>query len=79
MPKWYVLYKGRVPGVYDEWDNCLKQMNKFKGNNYKWYNSREEVEDGWMNHLREKRKTNRIAVIAVFLTVIAVLLYLIIV
>ena len=79
MPKWYVVYKGRVPGVYDEWDDCLKQVNKFKGNSYKGYKSREKAEARWMNHLREERKKNRIAVIAVLLTVIAVLLYLIVV
>ena len=79
MPKWYVVYKGRVPGVYDEWDDCLKQVNKFKGNSYKGYTSREKAEARWMNHQREERKKNRIAVIAVLLTVIAVLLYLIVV
>ena len=79
MPKWYVVYKGRVLGVYDKWDNYLKQVNKFKGNSYKGYKSREEAEARWMNHLREEMKKNRIAAIAVLLTVIAVLLYLIVV
>ena len=35
MKKWYVVYKGKVPGVYDQWEDCLKQVNKFKGNIYK--------------------------------------------
>jgi viroplasmin and RNaseH domain-containing protein len=35
MAKWYVVYQGRVLGVYDEWDDWLKQVNGFKGNNYK--------------------------------------------
>ena len=53
MPKWYVVYQGRVPGVYDEWEDCLKQVNMFKGNNYKGYKSRDEAEARYMNHLAE--------------------------
>jgi ribonuclease HI len=60
MKKWYVVYEGRVPGVYDEWEDCLKQVNKFKGNNYKGYKSKEEAEARYMNHLlAEERKKNR--------------------
>jgi hypothetical protein len=35
MKQWYVVYEGRIPGVYDEWADCLKQVNKFNDNNYK--------------------------------------------
>jgi hypothetical protein len=27
--KWYVVYKGKVPGVYDEWDDCFEQVSEF--------------------------------------------------
>ena len=82
--KWYVVYKGWVPGVYDEWDDCLKQVNKFKGNSYKGYKTREQAEARWMNHLREseenRRKNWMKTLIVVLLTVIAVLvIYLIVV
>ena len=82
MKKWYVVYEGRVPGIYDEWDDCLKQVNKFKSKNYKGYKSKEEAEARYMKHLlaKEKRR-NRMKtsfiVIRVLLTVIAVLLYLV--
>jgi hypothetical protein len=35
--KRYVVYKGKVLRVYDEWDDCLEQANEFSGNSYKWY------------------------------------------
>ena len=72
---WYVVYKGRVPGVYDEWADCQKQVNKFSGNNYKGYATREEAVAKWMDHSKKNRMK-----ILVFLTVITVvLLYLILV
>ena len=83
MKKWYVVFKGKVPGVYDEWEHYSEQVTKFSGNRYKGYKSREEAEARWMNHLlEEERKKNwmkTVIVIPVLLTVIAVLLYLIVV
>ncbi|KAK1602993.1 hypothetical protein QYE76_048205 [Lolium multiflorum] len=29
---YYVVFEGRVPGVYEEWENCKKQVHKFNGN-----------------------------------------------
>ena len=91
MPKkWYVVYQGRVPGVYDEWDDCLKQVNGFKGNNYKGYKSKAEAESRYMKHLlgeerkeekskEEQRKKNwkKTILVSTMLLVIAVLLYVI--
>jgi viroplasmin and RNaseH domain-containing protein len=53
----YVVYRGRVPGVYVHWEDCLKQVNMFKGNSYKGYKTMAEAEARWRNHLREERKT----------------------
>jgi hypothetical protein len=44
MPRCYVVYKGWVPGVYDKWEDCQKQVNKFSGNSYKGYPTRELAE-----------------------------------
>ena len=83
MKKWYVVYGGRVPGVYDEWDDCLKQVNKFKGNNYKSYKSKAEAEARYLNHLLAEERKNRMKsnfiVIPFLLIVIAMLLYVIVV
>jgi hypothetical protein len=49
----YVVYRGRVPRVYVHWEDYLKQVNMFKGNNYKGYKTMAEAEARWRNHLRE--------------------------
>ena len=36
---WYVVCKDRVPGVYDDWEQCRKQVHGFSGNNFKGYNN----------------------------------------
>ena len=73
---WYLVYKGRVSGVYDEWADCQKQVNKFSSNNYKGYATREEAVANWKDHSRKKNRMKTL----VFLTVITtVLLYLILV
>jgi viroplasmin and RNaseH domain-containing protein len=76
----YVVYKGRVPRVYVHWEDCWKQVNRFKGNSYKGYTTMAEVEARWRNHLREERRTTFFSVTtAVLLTaVIAVVVYFIV-
>jgi viroplasmin and RNaseH domain-containing protein len=36
---WYVVYKGKVPRVYDDWEECRRQVHRFSGNSYKGYNT----------------------------------------
>ncbi|MCM3506676.1 RNase H1/viroplasmin domain-containing protein, partial [Curtobacterium sp. ODYSSEY 48 V2] len=51
---WYVVFKGRVPGVYEHWDDAHRQVNGFKGNLYKGYPTRSIAEEHWRrsNHGR---------------------------
>ena len=44
---WYVVYKGRVPGVYEHWEDVHKQVNGFKGNCQKGYATKAEAEAHW--------------------------------
>jgi viroplasmin and RNaseH domain-containing protein len=76
----YIVYTGRVPGVYVHWEDCLKQVNMFKGNNYKGYKMMAEAEARWRNHLQEERRTTFFSVTTAVLltTVIAVVVYFII-
>ena len=39
MPS-YVVYKGKAPGVYDDWEECRRQVHRFSGNSYKGYTTR---------------------------------------
>jgi ribonuclease HI len=87
--KWYVVLKGKIPGVYDDWDDCLVQVNEFPDNSYKGYKTKEEAEARYKKHLSKKEecgrmKTNEeetmlktIFFIPFLLIVIAVVLYLI--
>lgn len=35
MTKFYTVWVGRNPGVYDDWDDCLEQVKNFPGARYK--------------------------------------------
>jgi len=45
MPKnkWYVIWKGLEPGVYDSWNECQKQIKGYDGALYKSFASEEEA------------------------------------
>jgi ribonuclease HI len=42
--RWYVVYIGHVPGVYEHWEDVQAQVNGFPGNCYKGYKTRMEAE-----------------------------------
>jgi viroplasmin and RNaseH domain-containing protein len=75
-----MVYRGRVPRVYVHWEDCLKQVNMFKGNNYKGYKTIPEAEARWRNYLREKRRTTFFVVTTAVLlsAVITVVVYFIV-
>ena len=56
---WYVVYKGRVPGVYDDWEDCRRQVHRFSGNSYKGYNTMAEAEARYTRYLAGVRTRNR--------------------
>uniref|UniRef100_A0A6C0GZV3 Ribonuclease H n=1 Tax=viral metagenome TaxID=1070528 RepID=A0A6C0GZV3_9ZZZZ len=43
--KYYVVIKGRVPGVYDTWKECSKQVFKYSHAHYKSYKTKKEAEE----------------------------------
>lgn len=45
--KYYVVWQGRRPGVYDTWEDCLAQVNGFAGARYKSFKTREEAEEAF--------------------------------
>jgi ribonuclease HI len=42
--KFYVVWKGREPGIYTDWNTCKKQVEKFAGARYKSFKTRAEAE-----------------------------------
>ena len=81
----YVMYKGKVPGVWDDWEECRRQVNRFSGNSYKGYTTRVEAESRYARYLvgerrerwRNQMKTSLIAMMLIVMT--AVLFYVMVV
>ena len=73
----YVVNIGRVPGVYERWQDCHMQVNGFPGNRYKGYMSRAVAEENWRNHLRQQNRTmtNFIVTTTTFFFVVAYVFY----
>ena len=72
----YVVYKGKVPGVYDDWEECRRQVHRFSGNSYKGYTTRTEAEVRYTRYLagerrecwRKRMKTSLIAMMLIMMT-----------
>ena len=43
--KYYAVKNGRVPGIYNSWAECQKQIHGFKNASYKSFTSRTEAEE----------------------------------
>ncbi|MGN1245464.1 MAG: viroplasmin family protein [Muribaculaceae bacterium] len=41
--KWYVVWVGNNPGIYETWEDCKLQVENFPGARYKAFKSREEA------------------------------------
>lgn len=39
-PKFYVVWKGRMPGIYDSWEKCKEQVLHYEDARYKSFESR---------------------------------------
>lgn len=55
--KFYVVKKGRVPGIYTTWPECLRQVDKFAGAVYKSYTSLEEAQQAFESNVLTTAKT----------------------
>lgn len=42
--KYYVVWKGRKPGIYSSWNSCKRQIEKFEGAQYKSFTKLEDAE-----------------------------------
>ena len=75
MPS-YVMYKGKVPGVYNDWEECRRQVHRFSDNSYKGYTTRAEAECRYARYLagerrepwRNRMKTSLIAMMLIVMT-----------
>ena len=47
--KFYVVWVGREPGIYGDWDSCKAQVEGFEGARYKSYPTKEEAEQAFIS------------------------------
>ena len=57
--KWYAVYVGHVPGVYDEWPECQAQVSSFSGRSQKGFDSRAEVEASYLRFIAQQGIQNQ--------------------
>lgn len=56
-PKFYVVWKGKRPGIYESWEDCKAQIMGFKGAQYKSFSSFGEAKKAFNgNYLEFKGK-----------------------
>jgi ribonuclease HI len=48
--KFYVVWEGRQPGIFDSWDKCKKQVDGFATAKYKSFDSLEEAKRAFGNN-----------------------------
>lgn len=49
-PKFYVVWIGRNPGVYSDWDHCKREIDGFEGARYKSFPTRDLADAAFMQH-----------------------------
>ena len=45
--KWYVVWEGYRPGIYDDWQDCKMQVEGFQGAKYKSYPTAEQAQEAF--------------------------------
>lgn len=48
--KYYVVWKGHEPGIYNTWPDCQKQIKNFPGATYKSFKTQEEADFAYSEH-----------------------------
>ncbi|KAK1654020.1 hypothetical protein QYE76_071825 [Lolium multiflorum] len=76
---YYLVFEGRVPGFYEEWEDCKKHVHNFSGNCYKGYTTRQEAVAKWWKQQSNKSKMKTFIVLPLLLTIVAAVLYFILV
>ncbi|MBK8078904.1 MAG: RNase H1/viroplasmin domain-containing protein [Saprospiraceae bacterium] len=47
--KYYVVWKGHIPGIYKTWEECQQQITGFQNAHYKSYPTYEEAVSAYKN------------------------------
>jgi ribonuclease HI len=55
----YVVWKGKTPGIYDAWAACQKEIQGVEGARYMGFPTREEAEEAYRGTYEETRKNRK--------------------
>jgi ribonuclease HI len=53
--KWYVVWKGRKPGIYNSWEDCSRQVRGFPNALFVSKNSEDDAKEAFMNPPSSKK------------------------
>ena len=53
---WYVVFRGRQPGVYDSWSIAHEQVHGFHGACYKKFRTKEEADQAFYGDDKEEKQ-----------------------
>lgn len=56
--KYYVVWKGKKPGIYASWDDCKKQINGFEGAEYKSFANESEAKTAFKKSFKDYKGLN---------------------
>lgn len=59
--KYYVVWKGAEPGVYDSWAACQAQIKGYPGAQYKSFKTLDEAHDAYLDGPAFQRKASKTA------------------
>ncbi len=51
--KWYVVWKGKTPGIYDNWDRCKAQVHGVDGAKYKSFKTKDTAEAAYRDSYKD--------------------------
>ncbi|WP_158738445.1 ribonuclease H [Alteribacillus sp. YIM 98480] len=57
--KFYVVWKGRKPGIYSSWPECEKQVKGFSGASFRSFLSKEEAERAFNDENKDVTHVNK--------------------
>ena len=78
--KWYAVYVGHVPGVYDEWPQCQVQVSGFSSGRRKGFDSRVKAEASYLRFIAQQgiqnqRHCKNYYILPLLIIVIALIFY----
>ena len=75
---YYLVYVGRVPGVYDHWPATQAQAHRYQGASYRGFDTRAKAEISylrWSTLQHEQGRHRRYYIVALVFMLIALLFY----